>query len=130
MFKALRKTKTLYDPGLSRLSEPILSISSREDEIQTSVAQVGAFDPVGVGYGEIESTRTIRSKDLAQGFLDVIENTDVGIVRAHSVLHSSRMGRAIGIYLRTGGASTSYWQRARTYAGVPEVIRDKNDIGN
>ena len=130
LFKAHRKRIKFYDPDLGRIHAPVLSISSPEDEIQTTVAEKGAFDRPPIGYGDVTSSRQIQVPALAPGFIDVQVKTSVGWYDAHGVLHDAAMGRAIGIYLRMGGHSAADWERARRLAGVPDVITNGKDKGD
>lgn len=106
----------------------IYNIYSPEDGVQTD----GAAFLDGIQPGQIPDYEHFRQVLCERRYfghdrnrvVNIRQNTNVGPQDAHSVLHSSRMGRAVGYLL--GGTR---WNQARRRAGVPTRITDDNDMG-
>lgn len=106
----------------------IYNIYSPEDGIQTDGAAL--LDGISPGqipdyehYREVRCGRTYFGHDRHR-VINIRQNTSVGPQDAHSVLHSNRMGRAVG-YLLAGRT----WRSARRRAGIPSTITNDDDMG-
>ncbi len=106
----------------------IYNIYSPEDGVQTD----GAALLDGILPGQIPDYEHFRQVVAGRVYFgphrnrvaNIRQNTDVGPQDAHSVLHSTRMGRAIG-HLLAG----RNWNLARRRAAVPRAITDQDDMG-
>jgi hypothetical protein len=104
------------------------NIYSQEDAIQ--VYRVDAMN--GIPRDQIPDNEHYKDMIISraytgQGFENLVnipQNTDVGSINAHVVMHSKAMGKAIGRLLE--GSS---WIAAREQTGLPDVIVDDSDTG-
>jgi RHS repeat-associated protein len=101
-----------YAADFSRIKTTILNGYSNEDRVQT-LAALRNYEGVVVN-----STRTDLHAKNAATYVNVRIPTFVGGLAAHSVQHNTMMGRAIGRYFASGGASSSDWIKAGQGTGL------------
>ncbi|MFQ5551510.1 MAG: esterase/lipase family protein [Gemmatimonadales bacterium] len=104
------------------------NIYSPEDGVQTDGATLldginAEQVPDSEHFAGARSGRTYFGPD-SHRVTNIQQNTRVGSTDAHSVLHSNRMGQAVGHLL--AGRS---WSAARRRAGVPSTITNDDDMG-
>ncbi|HUF10764.1 MAG TPA: RHS repeat-associated core domain-containing protein, partial [Rhodothermales bacterium] len=105
--------KDPYEPDFQRIKNPILNAYSREDQVQTTLAEMTNKEGV-----RVRSTRLDVDPWNAKEYVNIRVPTFVGPLEAHGVQHSSTMGKAIGAYLGVGGQSRSDWVAAGNRTGL------------
>lgn len=114
---------------MDAITGKLFNVYSREDAVQNNLSDVSD----GLSDGDIPQTKDFRYEiDSDQrwppacvGAVNCPQNTDVGSQDAHSVLHNTLMGGAIGRLLEGKG-----WDEARKLAGVPDTINDDDELGD
>ena len=104
------------------------NIYSPEDAVQGYWADVRD----GVSSSDVPDSDFFEELHVARKYtgplsghvVNIRQDTDVGSLDAHGVLHSTAMGTAIGHLLE--GYS---WSAARSHAGVPSTITNDDDMG-